>query len=112
MTDGNAGQQTEGRAEERGTVRLRQEGAQTGFANVALVTGTPEEIILNFGLNVMPPNQQGGVEIQLTQRMVMTYPCAKRLGIMLGNIIQRYESAHGVIDIGQPPPGARSEARG
>ena len=98
--------------ENRGTLRLRQENAKTSYANVAFVTTTPEEVVLSFGVNVMPPNEQKEVFIDVSDRIIMSYTSAKRLAITLGNLIQRYEAARGVIDLGQqgqaqPPPPAK-----
>ena len=84
------------------TLRLRYDKAETNYANIAIVTSMPEEVIMNFGVNAMPPTPQREVNIEISQRVIMNYASAKRLAITLGNIIQRYEAARGVINV-QPP---------
>ncbi len=95
--------QTSPTEEERKVVRLRYERAVTGYANLAFVTSTPEEVVMHFGVNVMPPNPQREVNVEISNRVIMTYASAKRLALMLGNVIRRYEEAHGAIDVGPQP---------
>ena len=96
----------------RGTLRLRQENAKTSYTNFAMVTSTPEEVILNFGLNVMPPNQERQMNIEISDRVIMSYVSAKRLAIALSNVIQRYEAVRGVIQVGpQQPAQSQAEAQ-
>jgi len=91
---------------QQNVLRLRYDKANTAYANLAVVTTTPEEVIMNFGVNAMPPSQEKEINIEISDRIIMTYSSAKRLAITLGNIIQRYEQAHGVINLGGPPPAA------
>ncbi len=96
---------------ERPSVNLRLEGADLNYANVAVVTSTPEEVILNFGMNAVPPTPERQVVVQITDRIILSYPSAKRLAITLGNIIRRYEEARGVIRLPQPPQGQAADAQ-
>ena len=41
------------------------------------------------------------IDPEVTDRVIMSYPSAKRLAITLSNVIQRYESSRGVIDVGR-----------
>ena len=85
------------------TLTLReQEGTQTHYANTCVLTSTAEEVLLNFALNVQPITREGTVEMRVNSRVVMTYPSAKRLALTLSQIIQRYESVHGVIRFDRP----------
>ena len=65
------------------------------YANFCRVTGTPEELILDFGLNSQPMGAPTKVEIK--QRLVVNYFTAKRLLQALGMSIQRHEAAFGVL---------------
>ena len=85
----------------RGTLNLRQDRAETNYANLAMLTSTPEEVVLHFGINISPPTPERQVNAEITTRVVMSYPSAKRLALTLGNVIQRYESQRGVIDVGR-----------
>lgn len=72
-------------------------GMQTNYANFARVTGTPEELILDFGLNTqMTPNPNEPVRI--THRLVLNYFTAKRLLMALGLAVQQHEAAFGVLE--------------
>ena len=92
----------------RATLRLRYDRAETSYANVVFVTSMPAEVILNFGLNAMPPVRQREINVEVADRVVLSYPTAKRLAVMLGNVVKRYEDAHGTIEIraqeAVPPP--------
>jgi hypothetical protein len=110
----------EGEAEQRGTLNLVAQDAKTSYANLAVLTTTPEEVVLNFGINVTPMTQDRKVNVEITDRIIMTYASAKRLAITLGNVVKRYEEKVGVIDVGsqaapsgpaaQPPGGDGSAA--
>ena len=67
------------------------------YANFCRVTGTPEELIIDFGLNAQPfgtPTEP----IAVTQRIVTNYYTAKRLLHALAMSVQRHEQAFGVLE--------------
>ena len=67
------------------------------YANFCRVTGTPEELIVDFGLN----KQVGGTSpetIQLTQRIIVNFFTAKRLAAALAMAVARHEQAFGVLE--------------
>ena len=80
----------------RPEVQVDDSGAAVCYANFCRVTGTPEELILDFGLNVQPMGLATNVEIK--QRLVVNYYTAKRLLHALGLSIQRHEAAFGVLE--------------
>lgn len=80
----------------RPEVHVDDASAIVCYANFCRVTGTPEELILDFGLNAQPMGAPTNVEIK--QRLVMNYFTAKRLFQALGMSIQRHESAFGVLE--------------
>lgn len=70
----------------------------THYANFARVTGTPEELILDFGLNTqMVPSPTEPVK--LTHRLVLNFYTAKRLLLALNAAIQQHERVYGVLEI-------------
>jgi hypothetical protein len=70
----------------------------TAYTNWYRVTGTPEELILDFGLN--PEMGQMPTEaIKLTQRLVMNFWTAKRLLNALHFAVQRHESFFGALEV-------------
>ena len=67
------------------------------YANFCRVTGTPEELIVDFGLN----KQVAGTSpdtIQLTQRIIVNFFTAKRLAAALAMAVARHEQAFGVLE--------------
>ena len=89
----------------------RPEGAQTpkirwdtsnlksGYANVCNVTSTREEVVLNFGVNKAWERGAQEVEIELTNRLILSPFAAKRLAQLLGKLIDEYESRYGKMDL-------------
>jgi hypothetical protein len=81
----------------RAEIQVNDAGALTSYANFCRVTGTPEELIIDFGLNPQPagiPSQP----IVITQRIVSNLYTAKRLVQVLQMTIQRHEATFGVLE--------------
>lgn len=79
---------------------------RSGYANVANVAGGREEIVLLFGLNQAWHAGQKEVKVQLSDRIVMSPFAAKRLAMLLNNVLADYENKFGKLDIGiQRPDG-------
>lgn len=71
--------------------------AHAAYANFCRVTGTPEELIIDFGLNTQPmgvPNEP----IEVCERIVMNYYTAKRMMTALQMSLQRHEAAFGILE--------------
>jgi hypothetical protein len=68
------------------------------YSNFCRVTATPEEVILDFGLNPQP-FATGRQEVKANQRIVMNFYTAKRLLTALGMTIQRHEGTFGSIEL-------------
>jgi hypothetical protein len=88
------------------------EGLAAVYANFCRVSSTPEELVLDFGLNPHP----FGVTpqpVKVAQRLVVNYYTAKRMWAALGLALQRHEQAFGVIetDVNKraTPPAARAK---
>jgi hypothetical protein len=67
------------------------------YANFCRVTGSPEELIVDFGLNPQPVGMPKS-PIAVTQRIVMNYYTAKRLLHALHLSVQRHEAVFGVLE--------------
>ena len=84
-------------------LRIDEAGLETSYANAFRTNGTAEEVILDFGLNVVgPPSQpQGNPQIlfKVNQRVVMNYYSAKRLAITLSQLIRRHEEQFGELEM-------------
>jgi len=81
----------------RVTVQIDDSKVMASYANFCRVTGTPEEVIIDFGLNPQPigiPSQP----ITVSQRIVMNFYTAKRMLHALQLTIQRHEATFGVLE--------------
>ena len=72
-------------------------GTIVAYTNFSRVTGTPEELILDCGLNSNPAGADV-TSIKVTQRLVMNYYTAKRLLSALQMSVSRHEGAFGVLE--------------
>jgi hypothetical protein len=78
-------------------VELDETQAVSCYANFCRVTGTPEELIVDFGLNAQPvgvPDKP----IAIKQRIILNHFTAKRLLGALQMSVQRHEAAFGVLE--------------
>ena len=80
----------------RSEIHVDDSKAIVCYANFCRVTGTPEELILDFGLNAQPMGAATDVEIK--QRLVLNYFTAKRLLHAVAMSIQRHEHAFGALE--------------
>ena len=67
------------------------------YANFCRVTGSPEELIIDFGLNPQPVGVPKD-PIQVKQRIIINYYTAKRLLAALNMSVQRHEAVFGVLE--------------
>lgn len=93
-----AGQQAQPGAGQNQIVRLDDSHAQTCYANFCRVSSTPEEMILDVGLNPHPFGA-GEVVVPVTQRIILNHYTAKRLLAALSMAVQRHEQAFGTLEI-------------
>ena len=71
--------------------------ANAGYANFCRVSSTPEELILDLGLNPTP-YATGKVNVHVNQRIILNHFTAKRLWHALSMALQRHEQAFGVLE--------------
>lgn len=79
-------------------VKVDDSRAVSSYANFCRVTGTPEELILDFGLN----DQPFGVPtdpVEVKQRLILNYFTAKRLLHALNLSVLRHENAFGALEV-------------
>lgn len=84
-------------AQQQFQIEVHDTNALAGYANFCRVTGSPEELIIDFGLNPQPigiPKDP----IEVKQRIIMNYYTAKRLLGALQMSIQRHEAVFGVLE--------------
>lgn len=84
-------------------LRMDERDMSTSYANAFRTNGTAEEVMLDFGLNLVVPSpeQQNEPEIifQINQRVILNYYSAKRLALALGQLIRRHEEQFGELEL-------------
>lgn len=78
-------------------VQVKDDNAHSGYANFCRVTGSPEELIVDFGLNPQPVGIPKD-PINVNQRVIMNFYTAKRLLAALQMSVQRHEAVFGVLE--------------
>ncbi|PKP37845.1 MAG: DUF3467 domain-containing protein [Bacteroidetes bacterium HGW-Bacteroidetes-15] len=81
-------------------IELSEEVAQGNYANLAIITHSASEFILDF-VRVMP----GLPKAKVQTRVILTPDHAKRLLMALKDNVTKFESAHGTIKVGESNPG-------
>lgn len=79
------------------TLTVDDSHSTASYANFCRVSSTPEELILDLGLNPNP-FAQGASTIHVGQRIIMNHFTAKRLLQALAVTLQRHELAFGTLE--------------
>ena len=80
-------------------VRWNTSDINSAYANVCNVTSTREEVVMNFGVNKAWERNSGELEIELSNRIILSPFAAKRLNLMLDKLIKEYEGRHGELKL-------------
>ena len=86
-------------------LRIDERNMRSAYANAFRTNGTAEEVMLDFGLNVInPPAQQKPQDkpeiiFQVNERVILNYYTAKRLAITLSQLIRRHEDQFGELEL-------------
>lgn len=78
-------------------VTIDESNASSNYANFCRVTGSPEELIIDFGLNAQPMGISDK-PVEINQRIVLNFYTAKRLLHALHISVQRHEEIFGQIE--------------
>ncbi len=87
----------EGGGQQQQVLTVTDENVFAGYANFCRVSSTPEELILDLGLNPNP-YAPGNVTVKVSQRIIMNHYTAKRMLSALSMALQRHEQAFGVLE--------------
>ncbi len=90
-------------------MRIDETKARATYANAFRHHATPQELILDFGINVITQAKpaQGGnpaeaqMNFQIDTRLVLNYVTAKKLAGMLVQVVQGHEKRFGEIKLDQ-----------
>ena len=87
----------------QGRLRVDERNMSTTYANAFRTNGTAEEVMLDFGLNLVGQPQEGQEQpeilFQVNDRVIMNYYSAKRLAITLSQLIRRHEEQFGELEM-------------
>ena len=78
-------------------VKIDESDVTACYANFCRVSGTPEELIVDFGLNPQPMGPPPET-LKISQRIILNFFTAKRLLAALQMSVQRHEQAFGVLE--------------
>ena len=78
-------------------VKVNDDNVTASYANFCRISSTPEELILDLGLNPQPLDP-ANTEISVGQRIILNHYTAKRLLSALSMALQRHEQAFGVLE--------------
>ncbi len=94
-------------------IRVDESKMATAYANTIRTATTPDEIVLDFGLNLPQQGQQGNNQptmlFQIGSRVVMNWAGAKRLLGSLNQAVANHERNFGEIDLSPRQPNAPQE---
>jgi len=106
-----AGQADPEGGQEGSGVRVRWDTSKmtSTYANVCNVSSTREEVTLLLGTNQTWFTGQEELKIDLSNRIVLNPYAAKRLSILLNNVMGEYENRFGKLPVEatQPQPGTQ-----
>jgi hypothetical protein len=84
-------------------VKWDDSNMRSAYSNVCNAVSTREEVVLLFGLNQSWHAGQKDVTVQLTDRIILSPHAAKRLQVLLTQLIKQHEDRFGPLDATQPP---------
>ena len=85
-------------AEQQAPINVDINDLSSTYANFYRVMGTPEELILDFGLNVEHGQRTLTQPIKLTHRVVLNFFTAKKLLGTLYQAVNRHETLFGTVE--------------
>ena len=77
---------------------------KTSYANVCNVSSTREEFTILFGTNQTWQTGRSGINVQLTDRIILNAFAAKRLSVLLNRTVEEYETRFGELKLEIPVP--------
>ncbi len=80
-------------------IRWDDSNMRSTYANVCNVASTREEVTLLFGTNQTWHTGQKELTVDLSDRLILNPYAAKRLSLLLSNVVSEYESRFGEIGL-------------
>lgn len=88
------------------TIKWDDSNMKSSYANVCNVASTREEVVLLFGINQAWHGGQKEVTVQLTDRLILSPFAAKRLSMLLTNVLREHEARFGAVPVEAARPDA------
>ncbi len=79
------------------TLTVDDSGVTTHYANFCRISSTPEELILDLGLNPSPMSP-GKANVAITERIILNHYTAKRLLSALAATLHQHERVFGTLE--------------
>lgn len=80
-------------------VKWDDSNMRSSYANVVNATSSREEVTIFFGTNQTWSPNDSEFTVQLSERIILNPFAAKRLILLLGNVLKEYESRYGVLKL-------------
>jgi len=80
-------------------IDLNAANLTTTYTNFFRVTGTFEELVVDFGLHTGTIQPGGPEPVKMSQRLVLSYATAKRLMAALQVAMARHEQVFGPVEV-------------
>ena len=80
-------------------IRWDDTNLKSSYANVCNVSSTREEVVLVFGINQAWERGKPEVRVELSHRIILSPFAAKRLSLLLTNVVREYETRFGVLNL-------------
>jgi hypothetical protein len=92
-------------------LRIDESKMHTAYANTIRTSTTPDEVVLDFGMNLPMQGQEGQAVMlfNVGSRVVLNWAGAKRLAMSLSQVVRQYESRHGEIALAKPAPAGQAD---
>ena len=87
------------------TIKWDDSDITNSYANVCNVSSSQEEVVLVFGVNKAWERSPGDIQVKLNSRVILSPFAAKRLAMLLNNVVHQYEARFGAMDVGVPRSG-------
>ncbi len=89
-----------GAAPRQQMLKFRTDNLKSSYCNMANVTSTREEVVMNFGVNQnwdQPTGAPGALEVDIQHRVILSPFAAKRLSDALVQLVRDYEQRYGPL---------------
>ena len=84
----------------KSSVQWNKDEMATSFSNVVNIQGTREQIEFFFGISrSWDAETDGPMQVDLSNRVILTPYAAKRLHLILTGVLREYEARHGTLKV-------------